>query len=145
MTSLATELKNAPTVRQSRSVWTAMRRGFGQTCPHCGRGAMFTSYLKVAHDCPACGEPLYHQRADDAPPYVTIAIVGHVLIGLYLLAEDYGPALPALAEVVIFSIIGLLMCLWLLPRVKGALIGLQWALRMHGFGGPSEGAPGSLA
>jgi hypothetical protein len=29
-------------------------------------------------------------------------------------------------------IIGL--SLWLLPRVKGALVGLQWALRMHGFG-----------
>jgi uncharacterized protein (DUF983 family) len=23
----------------------------------------------------------------------------------------------------------------MLPRVKGALIGYQWAVRMHGFGG----------
>ena len=30
------------------------------------------------------------------------------------------------------------LSLWFLPRVKGALIGLQWALRMHGFGGPDE-------
>ena len=32
----------------------------------------------------------------------------------------------------------LIVSLWLLPRVKGALVGLQWALRMHGFGGPDE-------
>ena len=28
----------------------------------------------------------------------------------------------------------ILLSLWLLPRVKGALIGYQWALKMHGFG-----------
>ena len=33
---------------------------------------------------------------------------------------------------------GLILALWLLPRIKGALIGLQWALRMHGFGGPAN-------
>ncbi len=27
------------------------------------------------------------------------------------------------------------LSLWFLPRIKGALVGLQWALRMHGFGG----------
>jgi len=28
----------------------------------------------------------------------------------------------------------LVLSLWLLPRIKGALIGLQFARRMHGFG-----------
>jgi hypothetical protein len=26
------------------------------------------------------------------------------------------------------------LSLYLLPRVKGALVAMQWALRMHGFG-----------
>jgi hypothetical protein len=35
----------------------------------------------------------------------------------------------------------MILSLWLLPRVKGALIGLQWAFRMHGFGsGPDPAA-----
>lgn len=101
---------------------------------------MYRAYLKVNDTCPVCHEELFHQRADDAPPYVTMVIVGHILITLYVLAEDYGPALPAWAQVLIFSVVGMGMCLLLLPRVKGALIGLQWALRMHGFHGP-EGKP----
>ena len=99
---------------------------------------MFRAYLKVADKCAVCGEEFHHQRADDAPPYVTMVIVGHGIIALYLLAEDYGPALPAIVQFLIFCTIGLGMCLALLPRVKGALIGLQWALRMHGFHGPNE-------
>ena len=106
---------------------------------------MFHAYLKVNDECPACGEELHHQRADDAPPYVTMLIVGHILITLYVLAEDYGPALPAWAQVLIFSLAGMGMSLWLLPRVKGALIGLQWALRMHGFHGPEGKTSGSRA
>ena len=36
----------------------------------------------------------------------------------------------------------LVLSLVLLPMIKGALIGLQWALRMHGFGaGPDPADP----
>ena len=121
-----------------RSVATSLRRGFFGRCPRCGDGAIFRAYLKVNDRCPACGEALHHQRADDAPPYVTMLVVGHVLIALYLAAEDYGPALPALAQVALFCAVGIALSLLLLPRVKGALIGLQWALRMHGFHGPED-------
>lgn len=127
----------------SRSVATSLRRGFFGRCPQCGEGAIFHAYLKVNDTCPVCHEELHHQRADDAPPYVTMVIVGHILITLYVLAEDYGPALPAWAQVLIFSVVGAGMSLALLPRVKGALIGLQWALRMHGFHGPEGKTSGS--
>jgi len=40
-------------------------------------------------------------------------------------------------------VLALALSLALLPRVKGALIGWQWALRMHGFGGTA--VPGKLA
>lgn len=106
---------------------------------------MFYAYLKVNDHCAACGENLHHHRADDAPPYVTMLLVGHVLVACYVAAEDFGPALPALAQVVMFSIFGVAMSLLLLPRVKGALIGLQWALRMHGFHGPQETSSGRKA
>ena len=48
---------------------------------------MFGRYLKVADTRPDCGEALHHQRADDAPPYFTIIIVGHVVISLVLAVE----------------------------------------------------------
>src|SRR5262249_55509950 len=36
---------------------------------------------------PACAEALHHHRADDAPAYFTILIVGHVVVGGVLALE----------------------------------------------------------
>src|SRR6476660_3598271 len=103
-----------------RSVLTSLLRGARLTCPACGKGAMFRRYLKVADNCPACGEALHHHRADDAPPYFTIVIVGHIVVGLVLAVEmAYRPPLWLHAAL-------------LLP-LTGALVGLQWALLMHAF------------
>lgn len=122
---------------QARSSKQAIFRGAAQRCPACGEGALYSSYLKVNDICPACGQELFHQRADDAPPYFTMFIVGHVVVALVLMVEDlFAPALWVHALLWTPLVLG--MSLWLLPRVKGALIGLQWANRMHGFGGEDE-------
>jgi uncharacterized protein (DUF983 family) len=93
---------------------------------------MFRRYLKVADQCPACGEALHHHRADDAPPYFTIVIVGHIVVGLLLAVEmTYRP--PLWLHAVIWLPLTVLLALLLLPVIKGALVGLQWALLMHGF------------
>jgi uncharacterized protein (DUF983 family) len=99
---------------------------------------MFDGFLKVVDQCATCGEALHHQRADDAPPYVTMFIVGHVVIGLLLAVEKrFQPDLWV--HLVLWLPATVILSLWLLPRVKGALIGWQWALRMHGFGTPVAG------
>jgi uncharacterized protein (DUF983 family) len=59
-----------------RNLLHALGRGFRMKCPNCGIGSLFTSYLKVAPACSHCGEELHHHRADDAPPYFTILVVG---------------------------------------------------------------------
>jgi uncharacterized protein (DUF983 family) len=64
-------------------------------------------------------------------------IVGHVIVGgLLLLEQTYAP--PTWVHLMIWLPLTLLLSLWLLPKVKGGLIGLQWALRMHGFGGETD-------
>jgi uncharacterized protein (DUF983 family) len=101
-------------------------------CPRCGKGAMFGSFLKVRDTCPVCGEELFHHKADDAPPYAVIFIVGHVVIAAMLSFEvAYAP--PMWVHAAIWLPLTLIMALVLLQPVKGALVGLQWANRMHGF------------
>ncbi len=118
-----------------RSVISGLWRGWRQICPACGKGRLYRRYLKVSDACPACGEELHHHRADDAPPYFTIVIVGHVIVGAMLILETaYHP--EVWVHWLIWLPLLLVMSLLLLPRVKGALVGLQWALRMHGFGEP---------
>ena len=120
-----------------RSVPVAILNGLRARCPNCGTGRIFSGYLKVNDRCPDCGEALFHHRADDAPPYVVMLIVGHVLVGMMLWLEvAYAPALWLHAA--IFLPLTIVMSLILLPPVKGALVALQWANRMHGFDDSEE-------
>lgn len=123
-----------------RPIGLSLKRGWRQKCPACGTGAMYSSYLKVNDACPSCGEELHHQRADDAPPYFTMTITGHIIVGGILVTEQaFAP--PLWVQLGTWLPVTLVSSLWLLPRVKGALIGYQWANRMHGFGaGEFEGA-----
>ena len=116
----------------SRPILASLLRGAALKCPACGLGFMFRRYLKVSGACPHCGEALHHQRADDAPPYFTIVIVGHIVVGLVLAVEmAYRP--PLWVHAALWLPLTLILTLLVLPRVKGVLVALQWALRMHGF------------
>jgi uncharacterized protein (DUF983 family) len=121
-----------------RNVGLAMRRGFMERCPKCGKGRMFRAFLKVADACPVCHEDLSHQRADDAPPYITMLVVGHIVVAGVMAADEIWPNSPLWLDALIWLWITFVLSMLLLPRVKGALVGYQWALRMHGFGGPEE-------
>jgi len=122
-------------IKHERSVPQSLKRGAAQMCPACGNGALYTRYLKVANQCPACSEELHHHRADDAPPYFTILIVGHFVVAGVMMVEDHFRPNYWVHTLMWFPLtIGL--TLLLLPRIKGALVGLQWSLKMHGFGAP---------
>lgn len=127
-----------PNKTKDRDVWLAMRRGFAGRCPACGEGKLYSSYLKVVDHCAHCGEELHHHRADDAPPYFTILIVGHFVVAALLAFDEFWPNAPLWLHTVLWSSFVTLASLWLLPLIKGALVGYQWALRMHGFGGEED-------
>lgn len=113
---------------------TALRRGFACRCPHCGTGRMFGAFLKVRDRCDVCGEELFHQRADDFPPYLVIIIVGHLVVTMILVTEiEFAPPLWLQMSMWVPVTIGLSLAL--LQPVKGAVVALQWSLRMHGFEG----------
>jgi len=128
-------MTDTPHTRSTPRNWQqAMWRGMRAQCPACGQGSVFRKYLKVADTCAHCGEDLHHHRADDAPPYFTIFLVGHlVLPALYYVEINVTP--PLWVHTAIWGPLTLLLVLFFLPIIKGAVVGLQWALRMHGFDG----------
>ena len=123
--------------RPARSVMNAMLRGFRCRCPNCGEGKLFTAFLKTAPACSACGEEFHHHRADDLPAYLVIVIIGHVVIGAFMGVEA-NTSLSLWQHLAIWVPLTILSALVLLNPVKGAVVGLQWALYMHGFGGPDS-------
>jgi uncharacterized protein (DUF983 family) len=122
----------------ARKIGQSLWRGLRGRCPNCGQGNMFYRYLKVNDKCPACGEELFHQRADDAPPYMTIFVVGHIVGASMLLVEERWPDAPLSIHLAIWPALTIILSLTFLPMIKGALIGYQWALRMHGFDDAAE-------
>ncbi len=91
------------------------------------------SYLKVRETCTVCREELSHHRADDGPAYLTILIVGHIVAPLlHIVFVNFRP--DPLVLFTIFAIGCVSLSLYLLPRLKGAVVAFQWARLMHGFG-----------
>jgi uncharacterized protein (DUF983 family) len=122
-----------------RDVWGAMLRGLRGRCPNCGQGSLFRAFVKVADHCPACHEAFHHERADDAPAYFVILIVGHVVVPM-LVAVEIAFAPPYWVHLSLWIPLTLGLSLVLLQPIKGAIIALQWAWRMHGFN-PEDSEP----
>ncbi|MDI3469201.1 MAG: ZINC-FINGER PROTEIN [Pseudolabrys sp.] len=115
-----------------RNLPQAMWRGVRCRCPACGEGKLFRAFLKVADECPSCGEPFHHHRADDFPAYLVIVIAGHIVVPLILMVEtDFHPAYWI--HLALWLPLTLGLCLGLLQPVKGAVVAMQWFLGMHGF------------
>ena len=107
----------------------ALRRGLLGQCPSCGKQNLFKGYLRVVRECAGCGAPLGSARADDAPPYFTIVIVGHIVVPLLLVVEK-NATLSLLAMSLIFLPLTLVLTLALLRPVKGATVGAMVTLGM---------------
>ena len=125
---------------EKRDVWTSIKRGLRGCCPRCGEGKLFCAFLKVGNKCSVCDLDFTPHRADDLPAYLVIVIVGHIVVPTALWIEtDYSP--PVWLQLAIYLPFTLVASLALLQPVKGAVVGMQWALRMHGF---DENAPSDI-
>jgi uncharacterized protein (DUF983 family) len=138
----ATTVWNRETaVGEKRDLWSAMKRGFRCRCPRCGEGKLFRAFLKTANNCSVCGLDFTPHRADDLPAYLVIVIVGHIVVPIALWIEtNYSPAVWL--QLSTYLPLTFIMSLALLQPVKGTVVGMQWALKMHGFDdNPPHGVP----
>ena len=103
-------------------LWLAVRRGLANRCPFCGEGKVFAGYLTVVPECSHCHAPLGLLRADDAPPYFTIFLAGHILVPIVLWVEKaYEP--PMWLHMVVWLPLFAIICTLLLRPIKGAVVG----------------------
>ena len=132
-------MSSSPDPLSERLLRPAMMRGWRRKCPCCGTGPMMGGYLKVRDHCTVCGEELSHHRADDGPAYLTILLVGHLMAPMmHVVFVRFRP--EPLIMFTIFTVGCVGLSLYLLPRLKGMVIGFQWARYMHGCG--EEDDPG---
>ena len=116
---------------------TCLGRGLLGRCPSCGIGRVFDGFLSVVPECEHCHAPLGLARADDAPPYFTILIVGHIVIpAMVVLQRTQDP--PQWLMWVTFIPLTLVLALGLLRPVKGGTVGLMLRLNMLKSGAADE-------
>lgn len=117
-------------------IGTALARGAMGRCPACGQGKLFSGYLRLVDECSHCHAPLGRIRADDAPPYFTILIVGHVLVPVVFMVERAWQPPMWLHMAVWLPLFTVLSTLMLRP-IKGAVV--AWMMRL-GLTGTEQGA-----
>jgi uncharacterized protein (DUF983 family) len=102
-------------------------RGVQGYCPACGKSPLFWKYLKVNGRCDACNHDLARYPADDGPAYLTILLVGHLIVAPLLFFPIVWRS-PPLYSLPIILIPLAVLTLLILPRVKGGWIGMMYAL-----------------
>jgi uncharacterized protein (DUF983 family) len=116
---------------ESQSTTGALIRGALGQCPRCGRGRLLHRYLKIVDRCSGCGEPYGHFRVDDAAPWLTILLVGHMTMPIVLMSEQsFDP--PMWVGLSIYLPFIVLLTLGLLPRCKGMLLAVMWVTKAEG-------------
>lgn len=98
-------------------------RGVRGHCPSCGLAPIFDGYLKVYEKCCNCGAPLGDMPADDAPPYIAMLVVLHIL-GLFILVFYKTAFRPGLIMSGVLLLLLVLACMVALRMAKGAVIGI---------------------
>lgn len=129
---IVTETKKSFVPEDDRPLWPAVYKGWRRRCPNCGSGELLKGYLKVRDTCPVCKQELHHHKADDGPAYLTILIVGHLMAPLlHFVFVTWQP--EPLVTFTVLTVFSVGLSLYLLPRMKGIVVAIQWSRRMHGF------------
>lgn len=102
--------------------------GLACRCPRCGRGRLFSGFLRVAERCDVCGLDLRNHDSGDGPAVFVIFALGFVVVPVALWVETvFQP--PLWLHAVLWSFVILTGAPGLLRLFKGVLIALQYKHR----------------
>jgi uncharacterized protein (DUF983 family) len=94
-------------------------------CPRCGRGPLFTGYLRVAPRCSRCGLDYALFDVGDGASVFVILIVGFLVVGAALIVEVHWSP-PYWVHAVLWLPLIAILTLGGLRLVKSALMVLQY-------------------
>jgi uncharacterized protein (DUF983 family) len=119
----------------------AVLRGLRQRCPNCGQGRLFRAYLRQVTACATCAEPYGHLHADDGPAWLTILLVGHLVLPAALLVEGRTDW-PLWLAMSLWPALAMVLTLTLLPTAKAAFLAILWVTGAPDSGRGSPSGPG---
>jgi len=101
-----------------------IRAGLLCRCPNCGKGPLFTGFLKVVERCEACGFDFTRLNTGDGAAVFVMQVAGApVVFGALFIQVAYEPPIWAMVAVALPLVAGL--SLGLMRPGKGLMIALQ--------------------
>lgn len=94
-------------------------------CPECGKGSVFSGYLRFRDTCAVCGADFKAADAGDGPAVFVILIVGAIVAPLLIILQ-VGLDLPDTLALGITLVTAIVLCIAFLPPFKSTLFALQW-------------------
>ena len=104
-----------------RSIPAVLLSGILKKCPKCGKGNIYSKYLKINNHCQLCNEELHSYRTDDFGPWLSIIMGGHIIVPLVLSVEQ-NYALDLWLQAIIWIPLTILTVLFLLPILPGFIL-----------------------
>lgn len=101
-------------------------RGLKQRCPKCGKGPLLKGYLTPHQSCSHCGENFAPLRAEDGPAWLTVLVVGHIVVPLMLALIQHDIVTDPVIQMSVAIGLSVLGVGVLLPRAKGVFMALIW-------------------
>ncbi|HQT63454.1 MAG TPA: DUF983 domain-containing protein [Acidocella sp.] len=98
-------------------------RGVCGRCPRCAEAPIFNGYLKVHAKCLHCDAALGDMPSDDAPPYIAMLVVLHILAFIVVMIFRFGWQ-PSAFEYGALLVLLVVACMVALRMAKGATIGI---------------------
>jgi len=111
------------------SLLRVVGRGLRRRCPRCGVGHVFNGYLTIEDTCSHCQESFEGIRTDDAAPWATILLLGHIMAPIVMIAIKSD--ISTLPLTIILAVLALVLALGILPIMKGLFVGLNWRFNIR--------------
>ena len=101
-----------------------IRAGLLCRCPNCGKGPLFSGFLKVVESCAACGFDFTRLNTGDGAAVFVMQVAGApVVFGALFVQIAWSPPIWAMVAVALPLVAGL--SLGLMRPGKGVMIALQ--------------------
>jgi uncharacterized protein (DUF983 family) len=108
------------------------RAGLACKCPRCGEGKLFAGFLKLAEQCPVCGQSFKGADPGDGPAFFVMFIVGAIVVaGAVVVEVLFEPAYWV--HVVLWVPAVFALSAVLLRPAKALLVAFQFKNRLHDF------------
>jgi uncharacterized protein (DUF983 family) len=115
---------------QSIAIPSPLLAGLLCRCPRCGRGRLFSGFLKIAPACGECGLDLKFSDSGDGPAIFIIFLVSPLVIVLAVIAENLFHPAPYM-HLMLWIPTTIILCLALLRPFKATLVALQFRHNAH--------------